>query len=187
MLFQLDGSQCFKNWIIFHADRIYYMMCINKLSPYPQQVGSFIFTNVWLHYTVLTLPIYQRICRIYEYSETRQTNRLMIYYDTLQSYLNLGFILYMFHESEGWGFEYPSGRDISVLKNFDTFTRTSVCVSKMNAVAWLGGFSPCNGSYIAHDIFLFPGLAFVMSNALYPDSLLWHHNWNPMIMVTSHL
>ena len=32
------------------------------------------------------------------------------------------------HESEGWGFESPSGRDIFCLKNFDTFTRTSVCV-----------------------------------------------------------
>ena len=37
-------------------------------------------------------------------------------------------------ESEGWGFESPSGRDIFCLKNFDTFTRTSVRVSKMNAV-----------------------------------------------------
>ena len=32
------------------------------------------------------------------------------------------------------GFESPSGRDIFYLKNFDTFTRTSVRVSKMNAV-----------------------------------------------------
>ena len=39
------------------------------------------------------------------------------------------------HESEGWGFESPSGRDIFCLKNFDTFTRTPVRVSKMNAVA----------------------------------------------------
>ena len=38
-------------------------------------------------------------------------------------------------ESEGWGFESLSGRDIFCLKNFDTFTRTSVRVSKMNAVA----------------------------------------------------
>ena len=29
----------------------------------------------------------------------------------------------------------PSGEDIFCLKNFDTFTRTSVRVSKMNAVA----------------------------------------------------
>ena len=39
------------------------------------------------------------------------------------------------HESEGWGFESPSGRDIFCLKNFYTFTRTPVRVSKMNAVA----------------------------------------------------
>ena len=39
------------------------------------------------------------------------------------------------HESEGWGFEFLSGRDIFYLKNFDTFTRTSVRVSKMNVVA----------------------------------------------------
>ena len=39
------------------------------------------------------------------------------------------------HESEGWGFESPSGRDIFCLKNFDTFPRTPVRVSKMNAVA----------------------------------------------------
>ena len=39
------------------------------------------------------------------------------------------------HESEGWGFESPSGRDIFCLKNFDTFTRTLFRVSKMNAVA----------------------------------------------------
>ena len=31
--------------------------------------------------------------------------------------------------------EYPSGRDILCLKMFDTFTRTSVRVSKMNADA----------------------------------------------------
>ena len=39
------------------------------------------------------------------------------------------------HESEGWGFESPSGRDILCLKNFDTFPWTPVRVSKMNAVA----------------------------------------------------
>ena len=41
------------------------------------------------------------------------------------------------HESEGLGFESPSlaGRDIFCLKNFDTFTRTPVRVSKMKAVA----------------------------------------------------
>ena len=39
------------------------------------------------------------------------------------------------HDSEGWEFESPSGRDIFCLKNVDTFTRTSVRVSKMNAVA----------------------------------------------------
>ena len=39
------------------------------------------------------------------------------------------------HESEVWGFKSLSGRDIFCLKNFDTFTRTSVRVSKMNAVA----------------------------------------------------
>ena len=33
------------------------------------------------------------------------------------------------------GFEFPSDRDIFCLKNFDTFTRTSIRVSKMNAVA----------------------------------------------------
>ena len=38
-------------------------------------------------------------------------------------------------ESEGWGFETPSGGDIFCLKNFDIFTRTPVHVSKMNAVA----------------------------------------------------
>ena len=39
------------------------------------------------------------------------------------------------HESGGWGFESPSGRDICCLKTFDTFKRTPVRVSKMNAVA----------------------------------------------------
>ena len=39
------------------------------------------------------------------------------------------------HESEGSGFESSSGRDIFCLKNFDTFTKTPVRVSKMNAVA----------------------------------------------------
>ena len=39
------------------------------------------------------------------------------------------------HESEGGGFESPSGQDIFCLKTFDIFTRTSTCVSKMNAVA----------------------------------------------------
>ena len=39
------------------------------------------------------------------------------------------------HESEGWGFESSSGRDIFYLKNFDTFTRTSIRVLKMNVVA----------------------------------------------------
>ena len=39
------------------------------------------------------------------------------------------------HESDGWGFESPSGRDIFCLKNFDTFTITHVRLSKMNAVA----------------------------------------------------
>ena len=35
-----------------------------------------------------------------------------------------------FHvESEGWGFEYPSGGDIFCFKRFDTFTRTPVRVS----------------------------------------------------------
>ena len=37
--------------------------------------------------------------------------------------------------NKGWGFESPSGRDIFCLNNFDTFTRTSVHVSKMNDVA----------------------------------------------------
>ena len=40
-----------------------------------------------------------------------------------------------FHIQYGWGFESFSGRDIFCLKNFDNFTRTSVSVSKMNAVA----------------------------------------------------
>ena len=39
------------------------------------------------------------------------------------------------HESEGWGFESSSGGDIFCLKNFVTFTRTPVRVSKINAVA----------------------------------------------------
>ena len=39
------------------------------------------------------------------------------------------------HESDNWRFESPSGRDIFCLKNFDTFARTTVRVSKMNAVA----------------------------------------------------
>ena len=39
------------------------------------------------------------------------------------------------HESESWGFKSLSGRDIFYLKDLDTFTRTSVRVSKMNAVA----------------------------------------------------
>ena len=39
------------------------------------------------------------------------------------------------HESEGLGFESPSGRDIYCLKKFDTFTRTPLRVSKINAVA----------------------------------------------------
>ena len=39
------------------------------------------------------------------------------------------------HESEGWGFESLSGRDIFCLKNFDTFIRTPVRVSKMNVAA----------------------------------------------------
>ena len=34
----------------------------------------------------------------------------------------------------GW-FESPSGGDIFCLKNFDTFSRTSLCVSKINVVA----------------------------------------------------
>ena len=34
-----------------------------------------------------------------------------------------------------WGFESLSGRDIFCLKNFDTFTKTYVRVSKTNAVA----------------------------------------------------
>ena len=39
------------------------------------------------------------------------------------------------HKSEGWGFESPSCQDIFCLKNFDTFTKTSVRVSKTNVVA----------------------------------------------------
>ena len=39
------------------------------------------------------------------------------------------------HESEGWGFESPSGRDIFCLKNADTFKTISDHVSKMNVVA----------------------------------------------------
>ena len=39
------------------------------------------------------------------------------------------------HESEDWVFESSSGRNIFCLKNFDTFTRIFVRVSKMNAVA----------------------------------------------------
>ena len=39
------------------------------------------------------------------------------------------------HESKGWRLESPSGRDIFCLKNFDTFTRTPIRLSKMNAVA----------------------------------------------------
>ena len=37
------------------------------------------------------------------------------------------------HESEGWWFESPSGRDIFCLENIDTFT--PVRVSKMNVIA----------------------------------------------------
>ena len=40
------------------------------------------------------------------------------------------------HESEGWGFESLSGRDIFCLKNFYTFTSLSIGMSKMNAVAY---------------------------------------------------
>ena len=39
------------------------------------------------------------------------------------------------HESEGWGLEFLTGRDIFCHNNFDTFTRTSVRLSKMNALA----------------------------------------------------
>ena len=39
------------------------------------------------------------------------------------------------HEPEGLGIESPSGRDNFCLKNIDTFQKTSVPVSKMNAVA----------------------------------------------------
>ena len=38
------------------------------------------------------------------------------------------------HESEGWGIESPSGRDIFCLENIDSFTRTLVRESKMNDV-----------------------------------------------------
>ena len=38
------------------------------------------------------------------------------------------------HESEGWGFESPSGRDIFCLKNIDTFKGTSFRVSKVSTV-----------------------------------------------------
>ena len=38
------------------------------------------------------------------------------------------------HESEVWRFESLSGGYIFCLKNYDTFIRTSVRVSKMNAV-----------------------------------------------------
>ena len=41
----------------------------------------------------------------------------------------------VFGMSEGWGFESLWGRDILGLKNFYTFTKTSVSVSKINAVA----------------------------------------------------
>ena len=44
-------------------------------------------------------------------------------------------IWYLQRISEVWGFESPSGRGIFCLKNFDTFIRSSVRVSKMNAVA----------------------------------------------------
>ena len=40
------------------------------------------------------------------------------------------------HESDDWGFESPSGRDIFGLKSFDTFTRTSV----QNIYHWLRRF-----------------------------------------------
>ena len=52
--------------------------------------------------------------------------------------LILSTTLYYFYQKEvieGWGFESPSGRDIFCLKNVDTFTRTPVRGSKMNAVA----------------------------------------------------
>ena len=45
------------------------------------------------------------------------------------------FLFYIRHESEGWGFESPSGRDIFCLKNVDTFPKTPVPVPKMNAAA----------------------------------------------------
>ena len=41
----------------------------------------------------------------------------------------------IWHESEGWGFESPSGRDVFCLKNFDTFIRTPARVYKINAAA----------------------------------------------------
>ena len=34
------------------------------------------------------------------------------------------------HVSEGWGFEFPSGRDTLCIKNFDSFKRTSIQKSK---------------------------------------------------------
>ena len=43
--------------------------------------------------------------------------------------------IYIYLCPEDLGFESPSGRDIFCFKNFDTFTRTSALVSKMNAVA----------------------------------------------------
>ena len=44
-------------------------------------------------------------------------------------------INHYFHANLQKTFESPSGWDIFCLKNFDTFTRTTVRVSKMNAVA----------------------------------------------------
>ena len=41
------------------------------------------------------------------------------------------------HESEGWGSESPSGRDICCLFNFDTFTRTSVNISNVNFIIYI--------------------------------------------------
>ena len=125
MLFQLDGSHSLKNWVIFHADRIFYMMCIYKLSPYPKQVGSFIFMNVWLHYTVLTLPIYQRICRIYDRIFRNQTDKQA---DDLLWYIAiiLKFRSYTIYVS--WirrlGVWVPLRSRHFCLKIFDTFTRT---------------------------------------------------------------
>ena len=49
-------------------------------------------------------------------------------------YCCYGWIIW--HESEDWRFEFPWARYIFCLKNFDTFTRTSVHVSKINAVAY---------------------------------------------------